>query len=66
MDCSVLRTLAILQVTDFAGLCFRRTYTATNIPRKRVRLKWSRKNEIKYVDDRQPSGAAYGYPDGDS
>ena len=66
MDCSVLRTLAILQVTDFVGLCFRRDYTAANIPRKRVRLKWSRKNEIKYVDDRQPSGAAHGYPDGDS
>lgn len=66
MDCSVFRTLAILQVTGFVGLFFRRTYTAANIPRKRVRLKWSRKNEIKYVDDRQPSGAAYGYPDGDS
>ena len=66
MDCSVFRTLAILQVTGFVGLFFRRTYTAANIPRKRVRLKWSRKNEIKYVADRQPSGAAYGYPDGDS
>ena len=66
MDCSVFRTLAILQVTGFVGLFFRRTYIAANIPRKRVRLKWSRKNEIKYVDDRQPSGAAYGYPDGDS
>ena len=66
MDCSVFRTLAILQVTGFVGLFFRRTYTAANIPRKRVRLKWSRKNEINYVDDRQPSGAAYGYPDGDS
>lgn len=66
MDCSVLRTLAILQVTDFVGLFFRRTYTAADMPRKRARRKWSRKNEIKYVDDRQPSGTAYGYPDGDS
>ena len=66
MDCSVFRTPAILQVTDFGGLCFRRTYTAAKIPRKRARRRWRRKNEIKYVDDCQPSGTAYGYPDGDS